>query len=327
MDESDRLEMAIDREASEELASQQRLADRVRAESAIGQHRMIVCNLCGNKRCPHANDINNACTGSNEPGQPGSAYPSHPLTEPLQEVPSRVAYIKTPSGRTFVDGNSQSSGEWTPKPSARRRLVFDCETAPLSDAAKYLEDPEPPANYSKPETIAKWIAEKRAEQLERCSLDPDLCRVVAIGWQRECDKLPVSLCGTAESENIRAFWNHAEDCHLIGYNCLGFDLPVLMRRSLYLGIKVPDIAIDRFKHPQVTDLMQLLSFSGALKFRGLNFYCKRFGIEVPDEIDGSQIAAAVAAGEWSKVERHVTSDVEKTARLATRMGLFQVEKS
>lgn len=36
--------------------------------------RMIVCQQCGNKRCPHANDHRNACTGSNEPGQPGSAY-------------------------------------------------------------------------------------------------------------------------------------------------------------------------------------------------------------------------------------------------------------
>ena len=37
--------------------------------------RMILCPTCGNKRCPHANDHRNACTDSNEPGQPGSAYP------------------------------------------------------------------------------------------------------------------------------------------------------------------------------------------------------------------------------------------------------------
>ena len=36
--------------------------------------RMILCPECGNKRCPHANDHNNQCTNSNEPGQPGSAY-------------------------------------------------------------------------------------------------------------------------------------------------------------------------------------------------------------------------------------------------------------
>ena len=37
-------------------------------------NRMILCATCGNKRCPHANDHRNACTGSNELGQAGSAY-------------------------------------------------------------------------------------------------------------------------------------------------------------------------------------------------------------------------------------------------------------
>jgi hypothetical protein len=43
----------------------------------ITDMRMVLCPKCGNKRCPHANDHHNACTGSNEPGQPGSAYPDH----------------------------------------------------------------------------------------------------------------------------------------------------------------------------------------------------------------------------------------------------------
>lgn len=43
--------------------------------------RFIVCPECGNKRCPHANDHRNACTGSNEPGQEGSAYPAAPQQE------------------------------------------------------------------------------------------------------------------------------------------------------------------------------------------------------------------------------------------------------
>jgi hypothetical protein len=34
----------------------------------------IACETCGNKRCPHATDHRLACTGSNEPGQPGSRY-------------------------------------------------------------------------------------------------------------------------------------------------------------------------------------------------------------------------------------------------------------
>ncbi|WP_313010033.1 hypothetical protein [Atlantibacter hermannii] len=43
--------------------------------------RFVVCPECGNKRCPHANDHRNPCTGSNEPGQEGSAYPDAPKQE------------------------------------------------------------------------------------------------------------------------------------------------------------------------------------------------------------------------------------------------------
>ncbi|EOJ2772364.1 hypothetical protein ACM2MW_003744 [Klebsiella pneumoniae] len=45
---------------------------------AINDMRFVVCPDCGNKRCPRANDHRNACTGSNEPGQEGSAYPDIP---------------------------------------------------------------------------------------------------------------------------------------------------------------------------------------------------------------------------------------------------------
>ena len=40
---------------------------------------MILCPTCGNKRCPHATNHENQCTGSNEPGQPGSSYQRVPL--------------------------------------------------------------------------------------------------------------------------------------------------------------------------------------------------------------------------------------------------------
>jgi hypothetical protein len=35
---------------------------------------MILCPLCGNKRCPMASDHTLECTGSNEEGQAGSVY-------------------------------------------------------------------------------------------------------------------------------------------------------------------------------------------------------------------------------------------------------------
>lgn len=40
----------------------------------LRMNRMFLCPTCGNKRCPRATDHRHACTGSNEPGQPGSRY-------------------------------------------------------------------------------------------------------------------------------------------------------------------------------------------------------------------------------------------------------------
>ncbi|ROZ86929.1 hypothetical protein EF096_01830 [Pseudomonas neustonica] len=36
--------------------------------------RMIVCPICGNKRCPKATDHELPCSGSNSLGQPGSIH-------------------------------------------------------------------------------------------------------------------------------------------------------------------------------------------------------------------------------------------------------------
>lgn len=69
----------------EELAEQQRRAFQSLKEGKCGCHsciegrgehaiQMVVCTVCGNKRCPKATDHNNECTNSNESGQKGSCY-------------------------------------------------------------------------------------------------------------------------------------------------------------------------------------------------------------------------------------------------------------
>jgi len=40
----------------------------------VTSQRMIICSACHNKRCPKASDHELECTGSNEPGQPGSIF-------------------------------------------------------------------------------------------------------------------------------------------------------------------------------------------------------------------------------------------------------------
>lgn len=208
------------------------------------------------------------------------------------------------------------------------RCVFDIETAPIEDAADYVQTVSAPDNYKKPEAIAAYIADAKAKQLERAALDIDLCRVVAIGFQIE-GREPCSLTVENEPEEdiLNYFWSNVGRRHLVGFNCLGFDLPVLMRRAQYLGdhVRRPAMSLDRYKHPGVSDLQMVLSFNGAKTFRSLSFYCKRFGIHVPDAITGADIGSAVSEGRWDDVRTHVAADVAKTAALAAKLGLFNPE--
>lgn len=40
----------------------------------LSSTKIILCPLCGCKRCPRASDHDLACTDSNDPGQAGSVY-------------------------------------------------------------------------------------------------------------------------------------------------------------------------------------------------------------------------------------------------------------
>ena len=74
----------------------------------ISDMRFVVCPECGNKRCPHANDHRNACTGSNEPGQEARIQ-QHRSRRLLRRLPKAWNVMAMPCGswrrRRRSDGN------------------------------------------------------------------------------------------------------------------------------------------------------------------------------------------------------------------------------
>lgn len=206
--------------------------------------------------------------------------------------------------------------------------VIDIETCGLEAAKEFAEPIAAPANYKDPDKIAAYIAEKQAEQIAKAGLDIDLLRIVAIGITSRKQDAPTVY--TAENEEEEAdilsqFWKGVYDFDsqpiFVGFNCLGFDLPALMRRSQYLNVNHPRVTIDKYRTPHL-DLMQRLTWNGLVRARSLKFYCKRFGLPVNDAIDGKDIPGLVADGQWDQVVAHVTSDVILTKRLAERLGLL-----
>ena len=207
-------------------------------------------------------------------------------------------------------------------------LVFDIETCPMPDCQQYLTDPiKAPSNYKDPDKIKAYIAEKQLKQVADAALDLDLCEIVAIGmvffdvryvWTRDI---------TSEGEMLHAFWElvataQRERGNLVGFHCLAFDLPILLRRSLYLGIPAPKIPVDRYRHDGVIDVADVLTFGGRMTWRSLAFYAKRFGIPHDDSVKGEQIPQLVADGKWDAIAAHVRGDVATTTALAQRIGLI-----
>lgn len=211
-----------------------------------------------------------------------------------------------------------------------RHLITDIETAPLPDAEAMLPEFRANANTKDADKQAAQIAEKRAKALADAALDPDLCRIVAIGawWDGE-DEPGLILCKDEQEEYhaLADFWRtyaqrrwHHPHTVIVGSNLLGFDLPVMVRRSLYLRIDVPQLERGKYRHRDVIDLKSLLCDDDWLAWRSLDYYVRRFGLDVPhDPIDGSQIPALVVAGEWGAVRNHLHCDLLKVRALARRI--------
>ena len=208
----------------------------------------------------------------------------------------------------------------------RPPLVFDIETCPLAECAEYVTEPiEAPSNYKDPVKIAAYIEEKRKEQIAKAALDVDLCQIVAVGTATGDNGAvyAVTLAEATEVEMLTAFWAQAEARPLVGFNCLAFDLPVLLRRSLYLDIPTPRVTLQRYQNEWVTDVSDVLSNYGRLKWRSLAFYCKRFGIDFDASVTGEDIGRLVTEEQWATIQGHVRNDVEATRELALRIGALK----
>jgi hypothetical protein len=209
-------------------------------------------------------------------------------------------------------------------------IVFDCEAVAIDDAGNYLEPVSAPSNYKDEAKIAAYCEQAQREVLAKAALDIDLGRIVALGTIVDGGEPFVAVIRDEQDErqSLDTFWRFvvAQGHHmrptLIGFNCLGYDLPLMLRRSLYLGVKTPRFQMGKYRHDGIEDLMLSLSFDGAVKYRGLSFYCRRFGIDIPDETSGKDIATLHATDDWAGITAHCRADLLKTAALARRIGVL-----
>jgi hypothetical protein len=215
-------------------------------------------------------------------------------------------------------------------------LVLDIETMAVSDAIHYLDTAvleaiEPPKNYTKDEAKAEYIVREteriKLEHIDKAALDPDLCRIAVLGWFDVAACEPVLMQCRDEVEEaiaLEAFWSALNmGGQVLGFNILTFDLPVICRRSLYLGVPTPYLQRERYRHPRVLDLLDILCEQGRLKMRSVGFYCKRFGIQNDDVVKGKDVPSLLADGRWDEVISHCRHDLFAERAIAQRLGLVK----
>ena len=209
-------------------------------------------------------------------------------------------------------------------------IILDIETIPHPDAHQWAEPVRAARNLKDPDKIAAGLAEKLAKQADEFGLDPDCNRIVAMG---------VHVVGRAEPEvwlmrdefeerqhliQFRDLYHSHRDVRLVTFNGFRFDLPVLMRRAMYLDVEhFPILNIDRYRSEHI-DLWQKLSYNGAISAHSLKFYAKRMGFGTLDKVDGSQIAQLVKEERWQEIHDHCLSDIGLTHALANRLGLLKM---
>lgn len=210
-----------------------------------------------------------------------------------------------------------------------RYLVLDVATAPMPGAVAYMDEPSAPANYKDAEKIAAYIAEKKAEQVERCGLDLDLCQITAVGLMGPDGDPAVMTCQNEDAER-EALATVARRCRVntaplpvITYNGIKFDLPLVMRRARYLGVSFPAFNLDRFRTPHV-DLCNVLTNNGALQAKSLGFYVRRLGwTDLTKALSGAEEARVLETGRWDELASSVRHDLIAAYRLAQWLAITE----
>ena len=210
------------------------------------------------------------------------------------------------------------------------RVVFDIET--LGFPFESFDD-------AQQEYLLKFAKtdEEREEALQRLSLTPYTAQILCIGmlnpdtkqgkvfFQAEglepsfADEGLVQLVPCTEAEILTHFWKsiiHYKQ--FITFNGRGFDCPFVMARSALLGVKpTRNLMGNRYAVNDHCDLLDQLTFYGAIRKFSLDFLCKAFGIKSPKEsgVTGLDMMRRFAEKQYREIAEYCLGDVKATAEL------------
>ena len=123
----------------------------------------------------------------------------------------------------------------------------------------------------------------------------------------------------SEKEILEKFWDFVGNYQqAVTFNGRGFDLPFLMLRSAIHGIRPSRNFMGyRYDFKIHCDLLDQLTYYGAVRKFNLDFYAKSFGIKSSKEegIDGSMVGEMYRQEKFLEIARYCVRDLYTTKEL------------
>lgn len=184
---------------------------------------------------------------------------------------------------------------------------------------------EPPANYTKPETIERYQLDQVDKAWKEQALNSMQGRIACISWA--VGATPVVCHGAWErsEKDILTYFDEVvgeqDGVTWAGFNIRAFDLNWIWQRALKYDLAnlLDNIKRDRFAK-NVLDIREVWTGGDARGKGKLKEIADFLGIEHPD-CDGSEVLALWEDKEFDKLAAYNISDVEITRQIAWRMNV------
>jgi len=176
----------------------------------------------------------------------------------------------------------------------------------------YLAAPELPERAELRERIERFMA-----------LKPEFGRIVCIGMGHDAKSVLEKKAFTAERDEDEArilgeFWEAVKgqqrDWRFVTFNGLAFDVPYILKRSLFAGVRPSTtLALRRFALDSHYDVMQVLSNWDRFDAVRLDVLADLFGLQKgPKGMDGSRVYPLWKEGRFKEIEAYCLNDVQIT---------------
>lgn len=184
-----------------------------------------------------------------------------------------------------------------------------------------------PGNYTKPETVQKWIEEHADELHRRTALDGLHARLLCIGLAiGDDDPVEVIYSATADVHELcDELYDRLERIPtpvFCGHNVAGFDLPMLRRFAWLSGHKrLARLLPGRPRSQFMIDTLDLWKGTDThAKHVKLSQLAEFFNCGTKGEgLDGSQVYDAWLRGEHDRIGRYCAQDVELVRAIVEAM--------